>query len=249
MGQISLQHVTKRFENGHDALVDLSVAFEEGSMTFLTGHSGAGKSTFLKLLIRAEVPTRGKILVNDVDVGRLRDAELPYYRQHIGVVFQDHHLLATRTVFDNVATPLRVIGLAEKEVARRVRAALTGVELLGKEGLFPTHLSTGEQQRVGIARAVVTRPKILLADEPTGNLDPDLSQHIMELFSRFNQVGSTVIVASHDVSLIETMNKRILHLEHGEIVSDRIGGQTDLQMDEQTRAQTASAPTDTGVHT
>lgn len=222
MGHIELQHVTKRFDNGHEALSDVTMIFPEGSMTFLTGHSGAGKSTFLKLLIRAQMPTRGKILVNEVNIAQMRESRLPRYRQNIGVVFQDHHLLASRTVFDNVAMPLRVVGLSEKDVARRVRPALTTVELDGKERLYPRHLSTGEQQRVGIARAVVSRPKILLADEPTGNLDPDLSRHIMELFARFNQVGTTVIVASHDVALIASMGVRIVRLENGGIVNDGI---------------------------
>jgi len=220
MAYIDLQHVTKRFDNGHEALADVSVAFDEGSMTFLTGHSGAGKSTFLKLLLRAETPTRGKIMVQGVDISQMPERHLPGYRQNLGVVFQDHHLLDQRTIFDNVAIPLRVVGMREKEVARRVRAALTNVDLLGKERLFPRHLSTGEQQRVGIARAVVTRPKILLADEPTGNLDPDLSRHIMELFARFNQVGSTVIVASHDIALIESMGLRTLAIEQGRVVRD-----------------------------
>lgn len=220
MGHIELQHVTKRFDNGYEALADVSVEFAEGSMTFLTGHSGAGKSTFLKLLLCADKPTRGRVLVNGVDICQLPARRLPRYRQHLGVVFQDHHLLAHRNVFDNVAMPLRVMGMREREVGRRARAALTRVELLGKENLFPRHLSTGEQQRVGIARAVVTRPKILLADEPTGNLDPDLSIHIMDLFARFNQVGTTVIIASHDVQLIESIGLRILHLEHGRVVED-----------------------------
>jgi cell division transport system ATP-binding protein len=200
-------------------LAEVNADFSEGSMTFLTGHSGAGKSTFLKLLIRAQRPSRGRILVNGIDVGTLSEKRLPRYRQHIGVVFQDHHLLATRNVFDNVAIPLRVAGMGEREIARRVRAVLTSVELLGKEGLQPRHLSTGEQQRVGIARAVVTRPRILLADEPTGNLDPDLSRHIMGLFARFNQVGTTVIIVTHDVSLIGEYEARVLHLEEGRIVS------------------------------
>lgn len=220
MGHIEFQHVTRRFDNGHEALADVSVEFAEGSMTFLTGHSGAGKSTFLKLLLAADQPTRGRILVNGVDIAGLSRRRLPRYRQHLGVVFQDHHLLAQRTVFDNVATPLRVMGMREGEVARRVRASLSQVELLEKEKLFPRHLSTGEQQRVGIARAVVTRPRILLADEPTGNLDPDLSVHIMDLFARFNHVGATVIIASHDVQLIKSMGLRMLQLEHGEIVED-----------------------------
>ena len=220
MGQISVKHVTKRFDNGHEALSDVSVDFEEASMTFLTGHSGAGKSTFLKLLLGADRPTRGRVLVNDVDIANMSNRRLPAYRQHLGVVFQDHHLLSSRTNFDNVALPLRVVGMREKEVERRVRAALQTVELSGKELLFPRHLSTGEQQRVGIARAVVNRPKILLADEPTGNLDPDLSRHIMELFARFNQVGTTVIVASHDINLIEEMGFRTLRLEQGQIAAD-----------------------------
>ncbi len=220
MGHIEFQHVTRRFENGHEALSDVSVAFDEGTMTFLTGHSGAGKSTFLKLLLAADIPTRGRVLVNGVNISAMTSSRLPRYRQHLGVVFQDHHLLAQRTVFDNVAMPLRVTGMREREVARRARASLSQVELLDKENLFPRHLSTGEQQRVGIARAVVTRPKILLADEPTGNLDPDLSINIMDLFARFNQIGTTVIVASHDVHLIESMGLRILHLELGRVVED-----------------------------
>jgi cell division transport system ATP-binding protein len=220
MGHIEFQHITKRFDNGYEALADVSVEFAEGSMTFLTGHSGAGKSTFLKLLLRADVPTRGRVLVNGVNIAEISAARLPRYRQNLGVVFQDHHLLAQRTVFDNVAIPLRVMGMRDREVGRRVRASLSRVELLGKENLFPRHLSTGEQQRVGIARAVVTRPKILLADEPTGNLDPDLSIHIMDLFAGFNQVGTTVIIASHDVHLITSMGMRMLHLERGSVTRD-----------------------------
>lgn len=221
MGNIALQHVTRRFDNGHEALSDISVEFESGSMTFLTGHSGAGKSTFLKLLLRADKPSRGKVIVNDVDIAKLPDSRLPQYRQRLGVVFQDHHLLAQRTIFENVALPLRVMGMRDRDVGRRVRASLDQVELLGKEALFPRHLSTGEQQRVGIARAVVTRPKILLADEPTGNLDPELSSHIMNLFARFNQVGTTVIIASHDIHLIERMGFRMLQLGQGHIIDDR----------------------------
>ncbi|MEM7098906.1 MAG: cell division ATP-binding protein FtsE [Pseudomonadota bacterium] len=231
MTQIALQHVTKRFDNGHEALSDVSVGFEEGSMTFLTGHSGAGKSTFLKMLLAAETPTRGQVLVNGVDISSMSARKLPRYRQNLGVVFQDHHLLTQRSIFDNVAIVLRVIGMREREINRRVRAALQTVELLGKESLFPRNLSTGEQQRVGIARAIVNRPKILLADEPTGNLDPDLSRHIMNLFARFNQVGTTVIVASHDIALIEEMGVRILRLEQGRVVSDRGGEREDLSED------------------
>jgi cell division transport system ATP-binding protein len=198
-------------------LHDVSVAFDEGSMTFLTGHSGAGKSTFLKLLLRLDRPSRGQILVNEVNIGKLAESRLPGYRQQIGAVFQDHHLLGHRSVFDNVALPLRVAGMREREAGRRVRAALSAVSLLDKERLFPGHLSTGEQQRVGIARAVVNRPRILLADEPTGNLDPDLSRDIMDLFRQFHQVGTTVIIASHDQALIESMGDRIVVLSHGQL--------------------------------
>jgi cell division transport system ATP-binding protein len=224
MGQIEFHQVTKRFDNGFEALKDISAEFAEGSMTFLTGHSGAGKSTFLKLLLCLDQASRGQILVNGVNLNQISPTRLAYYRQNLGAVFQDHHLLTHRNVFENVSLPLRVSGMREKDVARRVRAALSRVGLLPKERLFPQYLSSGEQQRVGIARAVVTRPKILLADEPTGNLDPELSRDIMQLFEQFNQVGTTVIVASHDRDLIESMGVRIIELANGAIARDRIGG-------------------------
>ncbi|MEQ8858299.1 MAG: cell division ATP-binding protein FtsE [Pseudomonadales bacterium] len=223
MGQIEFHQVTKRFDNGQEGLKELSASFDSGSMTFLTGHSGAGKSTFLKLLLCLDRPTRGQILVNGVNVTQISRRRLSHYRQNLGAVFQDHHLLANRSVFDNVALPLRVAGYRERDVARRVRAALTRVGLLSKEGLFPRYLSTGEQQRVGIARAVVSRPKILLADEPTGNLDPELSRDIMGLFEQFQQIGTTVVVASHDRDLIESMGMRIIELADGCMVSDQPG--------------------------
>lgn len=222
MPQIEFHEVTKRFDNGQEALCDVSVEFAEGSMSFLTGHSGAGKSTFLKLLLCLDQPSRGQILVNGVNLTQMRGVRLAHYRQHLGAVFQDHHLLGHRSVFANVSLPLRIGGMREKDIARRTRAALSRVGLLEKERLFPRYLSTGEQQRVGIARAVVTRPKILLADEPTGNLDPELSRDIMKLFQQFNQVGTTVIVASHDRDLIESMGLRIIELDQGAIVRDGI---------------------------
>lgn len=233
MAQIEFHHVSKRFENGQEALADLTAEFAEGSMTFLTGHSGAGKSTFLKLLLCLDLPTRGQILVNGINVTQMSAARLASYRQHLGAVFQDHHLLGHRSVYDNVALPLRISGMREKDIARRVRAALSRVSLLEKERQFPRYLSTGEQQRVGIARAVVTRPKILLADEPTGNLDPELSRDIMKLFEQFNQVGTTVIVASHDRDLIESMGRRIIELDKGAIVRDGLNfrNQTEVQTD------------------
>jgi cell division transport system ATP-binding protein len=214
-GGIRFVNVTRRFENGTEALKDLNLAFEEGSMTFVTGHSGAGKSTLLRLLLRLDVPSRGQVLVNEVSVGQLPESRIPAYRQHIGAVFQDHHLLAERTVFENVALPLRVAGMRDRDIGRRVRAALSGVGLLSKERLLPRHLSTGEQQRVGIARAVVNRPRILLADEPTGNLDPALSLDVMHLFEQFQQVGTTVVIASHDWELIERLEKPIVRLQNG----------------------------------
>ncbi len=222
MPQIEFHEVTKRFDNGQEALAGVSVEFAEGSMSFLTGHSGAGKSTFLKLLLCLDQPSRGQILVNGVNLTQMRGVRLAHYRQHLGAVFQDHHLLGHRSVFANVSLPLRIGGMRQKDIARRTRAALSRVGLLDKERLFPRYLSTGEQQRVGIARAVVTRPKILLADEPTGNLDPELSRDIMKLFQQFNQVGTTVIVASHDRDLIESMGLRIIELEQGAIVRDGI---------------------------
>ena len=210
----------KRFDNGFEALRDVSLSFEEGSMTFLTGHSGAGKTTFLKLLLCLDRPTRGRITVNGVDLGNLKARGLAWYRRGLGAVFQDHHLLTARSVFENVALPLRVAGMGERDVGRRVRAALTRVGLLERESMLPVQLSTGEQQRVGIARAVVIRPRVLIADEPTGNLDPELSRDIMALFQQFNQVGATVIVASHDLQLIGSLNQRVVELSHGAMVRD-----------------------------
>ena len=217
MSAIVFERVTKRFDNGQEALSEISVEFVSGSMTFLTGHSGAGKSTFLRLLIGAESATRGRIYVDDVDIGRLGARRMPWYRREVGVVFQDHNLLLQHSVFDNVALPLRINHLGEREVASRVRGALGTVELLGKEHLMPSQLSTGEQQRVGIARAVVGRPKILLADEPTGNLDPDLARSVMELFGRFNELGTTVLIASHDIALIQSLGMPTLNLAAGRI--------------------------------
>lgn len=221
MSSIEFHHVTKRFDNGLEALKEVSIEIPMGAMTFLTGHSGAGKSTFLRLLLSIDRPTRGQIMVDGTNIGQLPKRRLPFYRQHVGSVFQDHHLLANQSVFDNVALPLRVSGMRERDIARRVRAALSRVGLLEREKFPPHHLSTGEQQRVGIARAVVNRPRILLADEPTGNLDPELSRDIMGLFKDFHDVGTTVIIASHDRALVESMGKRIVDLDHGRIRFDQ----------------------------
>ena len=220
MPGIEFHQVVKRFDNGVEALRGLSLAIPDGAMVFLSGHSGAGKSTFLRLLLRLETVTRGRILVNGVDIGQLAARHLPRYRQHLGVVFQEHHLLDHRTVFENVALPLQVTGMKSRDSARRVRAALSGVGLLAKERLLPGHLSAGERQRVGIARAVVNRPKLLLADEPTGNLDPALSKSVMSLFRQFNDVGVTVIVASHDAALVSSMGGRVVNLARGVVIAD-----------------------------
>lgn len=217
---ICFDNLSKRYPGGFEALRNVSFKMEAGEMAFLTGHSGAGKSTLLKLLMLMERPTSGNLLINGKNLNRLSNSQIPMYRRQVGVVFQNHQLLFDRTVFDNVALPLQVSGYPAKEIGRRVRAALDGVGLLDKEQQKPMALSGGEQQRVGIARAVVHKPRILLADEPTGNLDPQLSTEIMALFRRFQSVGVTVLIATHDISLINRMQLRIMRLEDGELTDD-----------------------------
>lgn len=214
---IEFQHVSKRYGNGHDALKNLSFTLESGDMAFLTGHSGAGKSTLLKLITLHERTTRGRVSVNGHDLSQLNLRKIPFHRREIGIVFQDHQLLPDRTIFDNVALPLIINGTPKHEIGRRVRAALDKVNLLNKEKLQPLSLSGGEQQRVGIARAVVHRPKILLADEPTGNLDPALSAEIMDIFKLFNQYNTTVLIATHDIGLLSRYEAQILNLEQGQL--------------------------------
>jgi cell division transport system ATP-binding protein len=215
---IQFDNVSKRYPSGHEALSNLSFHMADGEFAFLTGHSGAGKSTLLKLITLMEKPSQGQVLINGKNLNRLPGREIPYYRRRVGVVFQNHHLLFDRTVFDNVALPLEVMGFPRDDIPRRARAALDKVGLLSKEKQNPIALSTGEQQRVGIARAVVHKPRILLADEPTGNLDPELSAEIMALFCQFNDVGVTVLIATHDISLIAPMGFRELHLQYGRLV-------------------------------
>jgi cell division transport system ATP-binding protein len=214
---IRFDNVSKRYPGGYDDLRALSLHLERGQMAFLTGHSGAGKSTLLKLIALIERPSSGQILIDGQNLSRLPRRRIPFLRRKLGIIFQDHHLLLDRTVFDNVALPLVITGLGHREIGRRVRAALDKVSLLGKERAFPLTLSGGEQQRVGIARAVVHKPPLLLADEPTGNLDPELSREIMALFEQFNQVGVTVLVASHDLDLISRLPYPILTLRHGQL--------------------------------
>ena len=217
---IHFDNVTKRYPGGHEGLSNVSLHIDPGEMVFLTGHSGAGKSTLLKLIGLLERSTRGQVRVGGRNLTRLRRRQIPYHRREVGMIFQDHRLLYDRTVFDNVAMPLVVAGLGHAEVGRRVRAALDKVGLLNKEKVYPITLSGGEQQRVGIARAVVSRPPVVLADEPTGNLDPELSQEIMQLFERFNQVGVTLLIATHDLELISRLGRRTLTLEQGRLLRD-----------------------------
>lgn len=214
---IHFDNVSKRYAEGHEALSGVNLFLDAGEMAFLTGHSGAGKSTLLKLIMLMERPSRGQVLINGKNLNRLHHSEVPYYRRRIGVVFQNHQLLCDRTVFDNTALPLLVSGYPTRDIGRRVRAALDKVGLLDKEKLNPLQLSGGEQQRVGIARAVVHKPRILLADEPTGNLDPELSAEIMTLFRDFSDVGVTVLIATHDIDLVSRMGQRVMALKSGVI--------------------------------
>ena len=214
---IRLQRVTKRFAGGTEALHNVSLRVDAGALAFVTGPSGAGKSTLLRLVARLERPTRGRILVNGQDLETLPRRDVPGFRRSIGLVFQDHRLLLDRPVHANVALPLEILGFRRAEARKRVRAALDKVGLLQKENARPQTLSAGEQQRVGIARAIVHRPALLLADEPTGNLDPALSREIMELFLDFNRVGMTALIASHDLELIAALGRPMLHLEHGRL--------------------------------
>tara|TARA_A100001011_G_scaffold91659_1_gene96287 strand:+ start:302 stop:988 length:687 start_codon:yes stop_codon:yes gene_type:complete len=217
---IEFDNLSKRYEGGFEALSKISFKMEAGEMAFLTGRSGAGKSTLLKLLMLMERPSSGNLLINGKNLNQLRKAQVPTYRRQLGVVFQNHRLLMDRSLYDNVSLPLQVSGYPRAEMSRRVRAALDSVGLLEREQLKPMELSGGEQQRIGIARAIVHKPRILLADEPTGNLDPQLSAEIMALFRRFQTVGVTVLIATHDVSLINRMRLRILRLDNGTLAED-----------------------------
>ena len=219
---IRFDEVSKRYAGGSEALSRVSFELADGEMSFLTGHSGAGKSTLMKLIILMERASQGQVIVNGTNLNRVSRRQVPAVRRNVGVVFQNHQLLFERTVYDNVALPLTIAGFSPKEVGRRVRAALSKVGLSDKEKRYPVALSGGEQQRVGIARAVVNKPPLLLADEPTGNLDPELSQEIMDLFSQFNQVGVSVLIATHDLDLVQRMAKRELVLRQGKVVSSVI---------------------------
>ena len=221
---ISFTDVYMRYPAGRDVLKNINLQIDQGEMVYLTGHSGAGKTTLLRLVALAERPGRGQIIVNGQNLARLSRRRIPRYRRNIGFVFQEHRLLNERTVFDNVALPLIIAGYRYPDMEKRTHAVLEKVGLLAQEKMYPTALSTGEQQRVGIARAVVHRPALLLGDEPTGNLDPALSWETMKLFERFNQVGVTVLIATHDLATISKMKKRILALQEGRLLPGSLQG-------------------------
>jgi cell division transport system ATP-binding protein len=214
---IRFDSVFKRYPSGREALAGVSFHIERGELAFLTGPSGAGKSSILKLIALIERPSRGSVVVGDQNTASLKARAIPQFRRRIGVVFQDHKLLPDRPVADNVALPLIIAGVPPREIDKRVRAALDQVNLLGKERNLPLELSTGEQQRVGIARAIVAKPPLVIADEPTGNLDPALALEIMRLFKRLNEVGVTIVIATHDVHLIEQFHSRRIVLGDGRV--------------------------------
>lgn len=222
---IKFDRVSKLYPGGQRALADVSFSIEPGSMVFLTGHSGAGKSTVLRLIMMLERASRGQVIVDDRNLGKTPDRLAPLVRQSIGMIFQDHKLLRDKTVADNVALPLVIAGLRYGDIRKRVRAALDKVGLLDKESAWPLTLSGGEQQRVGIARAIVAMPPLLLADEPTGNLDPKLSWELFALFEAVSAQGVTVLIASHDLDLIRKMRKRVLVLSSGRLADDIPAGE------------------------
>ncbi|MBB5014713.1 cell division ATP-binding protein FtsE [Rehaibacterium terrae] len=217
---LRFDNVSKRYPGGHEALTDVSFAVEPGEMLFVTGHSGAGKSTLLRLIHLSERPSRGAVLVEERNLAKVRGRRVPLHRRKVGVVFQDHRLLMDRSVFENVALPLVIAGTPRAEIGKRVRVVLEKVGLADRERARPIELSSGEQQRVGIARAVVSQPLLLVADEPTGNLDPQLAAEIMQLFASLPAQGTSVLVASHDLHLVKRMRRRVLVLDHGRLVDD-----------------------------
>lgn len=220
MAILRFDNVSKRYAGGQEALSEVSFGVESGEMIFVTGHSGAGKSTLLKLIQLAERPSRGAVLFDDRNLLKVRGRKIALHRREVGVVYQNHQLLTDRSVYENVALPLILRGMRRGEIGKRVRVMVEGMGLGGREKALPTQLSAGEQQRVGIARALVGEPRLLVADEPTGNLDPTLSAEIMELFASLPERGTSVLVASHDLGLVKRMRKRVLVLDHGKLVDD-----------------------------
>lgn len=219
-----MENVSKVYDNGSIALSDVSVAIEKGDFVFVVGPSGAGKSTFIKMLFREELPTRGKLIVNGRNISDLKAEEVPFLRRKLGIVFQDYRLLPNKTVYENVAFAMQVIETPRREIQRRVNAVLDLVGLRHKSRSFPTELSGGEQQRVAIARAIVNRPDLVIADEPTGNLDPDTSWEIMKIFEQINAAGTTIVMATHDKNVVDASQKRVIAIERGRIVRDQERG-------------------------
>lgn len=220
MSVLRFDNVSKQYSGGHVALADVSFSVAEGELLFVTGHSGAGKSTLLKLIHLSERPSRGAVLFGERNLMKVRGRRVALHRRDIGVVFQDHRLLADRSVFDNIALPLILRGMRRGEIGKRVRGVLETLGLASRERALPTQLSAGEQQRIGIARAVVSEPRLLVADEPTGNLDPTLSAEILALFASLPERGTSVLIASHDLGLVKRMRRRVLVLDHGSLVDD-----------------------------
>ena len=217
---IEFQSVYKTYDTGSHALNDVNLHIDDGEFAFIVGSSGAGKSTFLKLIMREEMPTSGEVIVNNFRLSRLKRKEVPFFRRTMGIVFQDFRLIDTMTVYDNVAFSMRVIGKTRREIRRRVPYVLQLLDLHGKSGRYPKELSGGEQQRVGLARALVNNPSLIIADEPTGNVDPQMSHDIVELLTKINEKGTTVLMVTHEHDLVHQFDHRIITLEDGHIVSD-----------------------------
>lgn len=225
---IQFEHVSKVYETQNDenvALEDINIQIEEGEFVFVLGHSGAGKSTFLKLMLMEEKPTEGKVFINGQDLTRLRRRKVPYMRRQMGVVFQDFRLIPTMTVYENVAFAMRVTNIPEKKIASRVPYVFSLVGLSEKMDKYPDELSGGEQQRVALARALVHSPQLIIADEPTGNIDPELSIEMMELLSAINSVGITVVVVTHEHELARHFSKRVITIDHGNVIDDSLNRQ------------------------
>lgn len=221
---IHMTGVSKIYENGSVALSDISVDIEKGDFIFVVGPSGAGKSTFIKLIFREELPTRGQLVVNGRNLINMTSGQIPYLRRGLGIVFQDYRLLPEKTVYENVAFAMRVIEAPRREIQKRVNSVMDLVGLKDKFRCFPNQLSGGEQQRVAIARAIVNNPVVVIADEPTGNLDPETSWDIMKIFERINKSGTTIVMATHDKTIVDTMRKRVIAIEQGRIVRDQVKG-------------------------
>ena len=222
---IHMAGVSKIYGNGSVALSDITIDIDKGDFVFVVGPSGAGKSTFIKLIFREELPTGGELFVNGRNVVEMKPAEVPYLRRGLGIVFQDFRLLPNKTAYDNIAFAMEVIEAPRREIQKRVNNVLDLVGLRHKARTYPAHLSGGEQQRISIARAIVNNPVVVIADEPTGNLDPDTSWEIMKIFERINKVGTTIVMATHDKMVVDAMKKRVIAIEQGRIVRDQEGGQ------------------------